>query len=203
MQNVTGMTEQGALVLAALKARTSNGRVKPDAVPRALVSRVIEAATWAPNHHLTQPWRFVVLTGGARIALGAAMAASLRDRLDDPTTERAEQMLEKEQSKPLRAPVVIAVAALPSPDPRVIEVEDVVAVGAAVQNMLLAAEAFGLAAIWRTGDAAYDPMVKEALGLPPDCHLIAFVYLGWPELSRPRQRSGDGTELTVWLSEDQ
>ncbi len=203
MQDAIEMTGRGEAVFAALKARTSNGRVKPDAVPRALISRVIEAATWAPNHRLTRPWRFLVLSGSSRATLGTAMAASLRERLDDPTDERAERMLEKERNKPLRAPIVIAVAALPSPDPRVIEVEEVTAVGAAVQNMLLAAEALGLAAIWRTGDAAYDPLVKEAFALPLDCHLIAFVYVGWPELSRPRERSGDGADLTVWLGDEE
>ncbi len=197
------MTEQLATqdVLTALRTRRSIGRVKPDAVPRALVERVIEAVTWAPNHHRTEPWRFVTLTGAARNALGEVMAASLAARLDDPTEERAATRLEKERNKPLRAPVLIAVAALPSPEPRVVEVEEVAAVAAAVQNMLLAAEALGLGAIWRTGDAAYDPAVKTFLGLPEDAHLVAIVYLGYPEYRPPEEgdRSGDPTLYTTWL----
>ncbi len=195
----------GDTVFAALRARRSNGRVKPDPVPRALVERVIEAATWAPNHHRTEPWRFVVLTGAARNRLGEVMAASLVARLDDPTDERAATRLEKERNKPLRAPVLIAVAALPAPAPRAVEVEEVAAVAAAVQNMLLAAEALGLAAIWRTGDAAYDPAVKAFLGLPDDAHLLAIVYLGYPEYrpSDEQERPGDATMCTTWLDAEE
>ncbi len=195
----------GDTVLAALRARRSNGRVKPDPVPRALVERVIEAATWAPNHHRTEPWHFVVLTGAARNRLGEVMAASLVARLDDPTDERAVTRLEKERNKPLRAPVLIAVAALPAPAPRAVEVEEVAAVAAAVQNMLLAVEALGLGAIWRSGDAAYDPAVKTFLGLPDDAHLLAIVYLGYPEYrpSDEQERPGDATMHTTWLDAEE
>ena len=111
--------------------------------------------------------------------------------------------LEKERNKPLRAPVLIAVAAVPSPDPRVVEVEEVAAVAAGVQNMLLAAEALGLGAMWRTGDAAYNPAVKRFLGLPDAAHLIAFVYLGYPEVMPARERDDVATRHTTWLGWDE
>lgn len=200
------MAEKAAenAIMAALRARHSIGRVKPDPLPRRLVERVIEAATWAPNHHRTEPWRFVVVAGQARAALAEIMVASLAGRLAGEEDERAAALLEKERNKPLRAPVLVAVAALPTDDGHAVEVEEVAAVAAAVQNMLLAAEALGLGAIWRTGEPAYDPAVKDFLRLPEDARLLAFVYLGYPEHAPTRERPGDGDidRFTSWLGWD-
>ena len=195
------MTETAGveIVLQALRARRSVGRVKPEQPPRALVERVIEAATWAPNHYHTRPWRFVVVAGEARRALGAVMADALCERLEEPDGKRAAALLEKERNKPLRAPVVIAVAVVPSPEPRVVEIEEICAGAAGVQNMLLAAEALGLGAMWRTGDAAREPAVKRFLGLPEDAHLLSFVYLGYPDMAARREHEGDGRAYTTWL----
>jgi nitroreductase len=186
-------------VLAALRERRSAAKLKPDPVAEGLIEQVIEAATWAPNHRLTEPWRFVVVIGESRKALGDVMARSMRDRLPQPESETAKAQLEKERNKPLRAPVVIAVAALPATDPRVVESEEVAAVAAAVQNMLLAAEALGLGAMWRTGDSAFDPKVKAFLGLPPEARVVAFVYLGYAEPIPRRPRQTTGRRHTVWL----
>jgi len=185
-------------IITALRERHSTGKLKPDPVPRELVEQIITAATWAPNHRLTEPWRFVVLVGAARAALGEVMAGSLKARLGHAAGDREAVHVEKERNKPLRAPVVIAVAALPSREPNVVESEEVAAVAAAVQNMLLAAEALGLGAIWRTGEAASDPRVREHLGFPAEAHLVAFVYLGYPEFIQRRSRDGDGAAFTTW-----
>ncbi len=193
------MTDSLNPVLSALRERHSAGRLKADPVPETLVEQVIEAGTWAPNHRLTEPWRFIVVAGEARRALGEAMARSLSERLSQPVGETGRAQLEKERNKPLRAPVLIAVAAAPSNDPRVVESEEVAAVAAAVQNMLLAAEALGLGAMWRTGDSAFDPAVKEFLGLPPEAHIVAFIYLGYPEPAPRRPREPAGKRHTVWL----
>ena len=193
------MSDRENAVIAALRARRSAGNLKADPIPRVLIEQVIEAATWAPNHRLTEPWRFLVLAGEAREALGDVMAHSLRKRLSEPDGEPAKAQLEKERRKPLRAPALIAVAALPSKEPRVVESEEIAAVAAAVQNMLLAAEALGLGAMWRTGEAASDPAVKAFLSLPPSAHIVAFVYLGYAEPSPRRPREPAGKRHTVWL----
>ena len=76
------------------------------------------------------------------------------------------------------------------------------AVAAAVQNMLLAAEALGLGAMWRTGNPAYDPDVKRFLGLPEGAHLLSFVYLGYPDLENLPERERDTNGLVTWLGWD-
>jgi nitroreductase len=165
-----------------------------------LVEKVVAAAAWAPNHFKTEPWRITVVAGRERSALGMVMEESQRSRQrehDDPAAAAA--ALEKERHKPLRAPVVIAVAAVPSPEPKVVEQEELAAVAAAVQNMLLAAEALGLGAMWRTGKPAYDPRVKEFLGFPENAHIVAFIYLGYPDLPPQRPRTRDIDPYTNWL----
>jgi nitroreductase len=170
--------------------------------PRSVIQQIIEAATWAPNHHRTQPWRFMVVAGRARAALGQVMAASLLHHLSDPESAETVKALEKEHHKPLRAPVIIAVAALPGDDPRAEPSEDLAAVAAGVENMLLAAQALGLGAIWRTGGAAADPAVKQFLGLPESAAIVAFVYLGYPlRPLPPRRREDESAAFVTWLPE--
>lgn len=184
--------DQADAVLEAIRSRRSNGRVLPEMPPRALIERVIEAGTYAPNHRLTEPWRFIVLTGGARTALGHVLAGL--------KAGGGEAEIAKERAKPLRAPVLIAVAAEPATGPKVVESEEIAAVAAAAQNMLLAAHALGLAAIWRTGDPCYSDAVREHLGLRQGAHVLGFIYLGYPDPSAPPARSSrrPAAELTVW-----
>jgi len=184
-------------VLQAIHTRQSIGRVKPDPVPKNLIEALLEAAVQAPNHYKVRPWRFIVMTGDARARLGEVMAASRRRK--DPAA--AEESLAHERAKPLRAPVLIAVGVDKPSIPKAIEIENVCAAAAAVENMLLAAHALGLAAMWRTGPAAYDADVKAFLGLAPDQHLIGFVYAGYAEASPTPPQRPSHEDRTAWLDE--
>ena len=188
--------------LEAITTRRSVGKIKPERPPRELIERMLEAAVQAPNHHLTEPWRFFVLAGEARSALGRVMSEALRKQLADDAGEAGKALLAKEIEKPLRAPVLIVVAVKRSENPRVVPIEDVEATAAAVENMLLAAQDMGLAAMWRTGEAAYDPAVKSFFGLSPEDHLVAFVYVGYADREPgPRERM-PASENTVWRGWD-
>jgi nitroreductase len=181
-------------LLAAIHTRQSIGKVRPDPVPRALIEQLLAAGAQAPNHHKVRPWRFVVLAGAARERLGAVMA----ERLLRANPAAPAEALAAERAKPLRAPVLIAVAADPPNDPKVVEIENVCAAAAAAQNILLAAHSLGLGAMWRTGPAATDPQVKALLGLAPEQHLLAFIYVGYP-LVEPGPPNRPGAEdRTVW-----
>ena len=157
-------------VIQAIQSRRSVSKVKPDALPREMIEGLLRAAVQAPNHHKVRPWRFVVLTGAGRERLGEAMAASQRNRQPDLPPEA----FDKTRALPLRAPVVIAVGVDKPAESRIIEIENVAAASAACQNILLAAHAQGLGAIWRTGEWARDPKVKEFLGFEPDQHIVGF-----------------------------
>ena len=183
-------------VLEAINLRQSISKVKPDPVSRELIERLLSAAIQAPNHYKVRPWRFVVLTGAARERLGEVMAEALR-QYDPNATEAA---LSKERAKPLRAPVLIAVGVDKPSLPKVVEIENVCAAAAATQNLLLAAHALGLAAMWRTGEAAREPAVKTFLGFEAGQIVIGFVYLGYA-LSEPLPPARPSYEdRTVWLA---
>lgn len=163
--------------LIAIQTRHSVKKVKPDPLPRDLIQKLLTAGNEAPNHHHVRPWRFIVLTGDSRMRLGDVMAASQRDRKPDLPPEASD----KTRALPLRAPALIAIGVDKPADDRTLEIENVCAAAAAGENMLLAAHALGLGAIWRTGVWAEDVKVKEFLGLAADQHLIGFLYVGFPE----------------------
>ncbi|CCF85735.1 nitroreductase family protein [Nitrolancea hollandica] len=188
--------EVSMVVLEAIRTRRSIGKVGPERPPREAIQQILDAATWAPTHHKTQPWRFYVLAGRAREALGEVMAECKAAQVSG---SKAESKVEKARRKPLRAPVIVAVAVQPSRDEDVVEIEEIAATSAAVQNMLLAAHAMGLGAIWRTGDPCYDPKVQAFFGLQEPARLLGFVYLGYPAVSSLRGKRIPAEELTVWL----
>ncbi len=181
--------------LEAIHTRRSAGRMKPDPVPHNLIERLLEAAVQAPNHYKVRPWRFVVITGEGLNKLGEVFGRSLQARFPNLPPEA----LEKERAKPLRSPLIIAVGVDPPSESRVLEIENICAAAAACQNILLAAQALGLAGHWRTGDAARDPEVKKFLGFGENRQIIAFLYLGYSlENPEPLQREGYA-DRTVWM----
>ncbi|MGH2788151.1 MAG: nitroreductase family protein [Actinomycetota bacterium] len=168
-----------------------------DRVPdRAAITRLIRAAVAAPNHHLTQPWRFIVLAGDALKDLGAAWAAGDARTGRDP---------EKARDKALRAPVILTVVERPNAaNPKVVEIEEHHAIGAAMQNILLAAHDMGLAAMLRTGPAARLVEVRHYLGLEAGELIAGFIYIGLPPegLERKAPKKIAAEELTEWRGWD-
>jgi len=138
----------------------------------------------------TEPWRFVVLRGEARERIGALMGDLAAAREEDPV--RRDAARERMAAKPLRAPYVIAVAVEPDARDKVIDLEETCATAAATQNMLLAAEALGLGAIWRAGWVAYTPEIREFLGLSDRATVLGLSTVGYPappRAGRARSRS--------------
>jgi nitroreductase len=143
----------------------------------------LRAAVRAPDHGRLQPWRFLLIEGEARRQLGDVLANALHAREPDTSLQK----LDAERAKPMRAPLVMVVAAEPREHPTIPEIEQVMAVAAAAHNILLAAHARGFGGFWRTGASAYDPEVKRALGLAPGSHIVGFLYLGTIAMpGRPR-----------------
>jgi len=182
-------------VFEAIHTRHVQGKVKQDVVPRALIEKLLSAAVQAPNHYKVRPWRFVVLTGSARNQLGDVFAASQLDRKPDLPPAASD----KTRGLPLRAPVVIAVAVDKPGEEKVHEIENVAAVSAACQNLLLAAHAEGLGVQWRTGEWARDAKIKEYLGFSSDQHLLAYLYIGYPEFIAEHEPRPSFEDRTVWM----
>jgi len=186
-------------IFQTIKRRRSIGKMTSEVPNREQIERMLEAATHAPNHHKVQPWRFFVLAGHAREELGAVMADALAARLDETTSDKAQALINKERGKLLRSPIIIIVAAERPNLPNVLAIENIEAVAAAVENMLLTAEEMGLACMWRTGDAAYDPRIKAWLGLSAEDHIVAFVYVGYAAIPHLERKPTPFEEKTTWL----
>ncbi|MFM7707459.1 MAG: nitroreductase [Gammaproteobacteria bacterium] len=183
-----------AAVLAAIEARRSTKKFSDLPPTRAQLESLLRAAVCAPDHGRLAPWRFAVLQGPSRAVFADALAAALRGRMP----EVAADAVEREREKAFRSPVLIVVSAHAEPHPKVPEVEQWVAVGAAIQNLWLAAVEMGLGLAWKTGNPAYDPVVKEALGVPEGDAIIGFLHVGTPLATAP-PRTPDAGSRTRWL----
>lgn len=176
-------------LFTAIDTRVSAARLDVPAPSPEDLDRILRAGVRGPDHGRLGPWRFVILEGPARDVLANAMVEALKRKLPDCT----EAMVGAERAKAARAPMVLVVAARVDPTHKVPEIEQVMAVAAGVQNMLLAASALGYGTMWKTGDAAYDPTVKAALGLDAADHIVSFLYLGTTVAQgKPKERSLDG-----------
>ncbi len=187
-------------ILTALRDRRSINALTADVPPRATIQRLLDLAVWAPNHHMTEPWRFHVITGDARQAVGEAISDGLCTEIDanDPV---AAGEIKGARAKFLRAPVVIVVSQPRADDP-VTDLEDYAACCCAVQNMLLAAHGEGLAAKWRTGAICEYAATRQALGLGATDRLVGFIYLGYPSANAPPDKRVRAVPDTAWLGWD-
>ena len=183
----------------AIRDRRSIGLVKPDEVDQALIETLLQAAVYAPNHHLTEPWRFYVLRGKGRDVLGNAYAQIASEFLEDPTSEANQVALKKHYDKAFRAPVIIVAVCEPTDSAKIDPREELAAVHAAVQNMLLQAHALGLGAVWRTGAPSYHSDMKKAFGLREEHSIVGFIYVGHP-IQLPSVKIPPAYESkTIWL----
>ena len=186
-------------VLEAIRTRRTAGKIRADVPPRALIEELLEAATWAPNHRLNEPWRFFVLAGDVRERFGELMAADACADLDDPTGEKARDVRQSQLKKATRSPVIIAVACDPPGSSKIDPVEDVCAVACGVQNLMLAAHARGLATKWSSGKACHSPAIKAFFDLTPDHQILGYIYLGYPDEASGKASRTPHHEKTTWL----
>lgn len=183
----------------AIATRRSIGKVKSDPIAREDIEKLLEAATWAPNHKRTEPWKFIVMEGEGRSVLGRAYADIALDGVTGLSAEEEAKQRSTHEKKAFRSPVIIAVAVTPSSSPQIPEIEEFAAVHAAVQNMLLTAHVLGLGAVWRTGDPMYHPKMREAFQLGEREHFVGFVYVGYPDMDTPKSSRTPFEQKTVWL----
>lgn len=178
-------------VFDAIRRRRTVRRFQDRPVDREVVALLLDAAVRAPNHRLTEPWRFYVLDRAALDRLAEGLAAPLRARGAD------EEAVRRFKTDLAPAPLAVAVACATSASDRRAR-EDYAATCAAIENMLLAAVGLGLGGYWRTGRLVSDPAVRVALGIPADQELVGLIYLGYPA-EDGRSRRTPWQEKTVWL----
>ena len=173
--------------LDALHHRVSIARLNEPAPDRTQLTQLFKAALRAADHGNMRPWRFLIIEGDSLVKLGKLFANTALKKNPEISTPE----LERFKSMPLRAPMIIVCIADCQENPKVPRLEQIISAGAAAQNLITAAFALGLGAVWRTGEMAYDPSVKEALGLTSSQELIGYIYIGTPAvpLHLPREQN--------------
>ena len=160
-------------VETAIRTRRTHKAYGPEPVDPDTLRELIDLGRWAPNHHVTNPWRFRVVGPNALQRLKDAVGPEGASKLD-------------------RAPTLVAVSYVTTPDDPVADEEDLLAAGAAAYAILLGAHARGLAAYWRTPAILREPAGRAALSIPEDERAIALLHLGPP---RQEQRVPDRAPL--------
>ena len=138
------------------------------------LDKMFQSALRAPDHGRLRPWRFVIVPEDKRERFGELMADCLR-RMDPAVSADA---LQRERDKAMRAPVIVVAAAAIQRGHKIAESEQFASAAAAAENIMLAANALGFGAMWKTGAPAYDATVKQALGLDPDNDSVGFLSVG-------------------------
>ncbi len=162
--------------LTALHERVSVTRLVGPAPTQDQREALFRAALRAPDHAWLRPWRFLVIENEGQQRLGDLFAeATLAVSPDmDPDA------LERLRRKPERAPLLIVAIASHRQHPKVPDWEQDMSCAVAVGNMLVAAHAMGLGAVWRTGTMATHEIVCSGLGLAENERIVAFLYVGHP-----------------------
>lgn len=160
--------------MTLLNHRNSEPKLSKPGPDREALLQILGAASRAPDHGRLRPWRFLLIEGKGRHRLGELFVNALRARQPDVTPEE----LKKIQEAPLRAPIIITVIARLQNHPKIPKIEQMLTAGCAAHGILLAAQALGFGAIWRTGDSSYDPHVKAGLGLGENEEIVGYVYIG-------------------------
>jgi nitroreductase len=163
-------------VLEVILTRRSTPRLAEPAPGHSELLELIQAAATAPDHGRIRPWRLIVLEGHDRVRLGEAFREAAPDH------DQAQRAV----GRPMRAPMLLSIVFCPKLDhPTVPEWEQLAAVVALVQNLLLLLHSRGWGAIWRTGTPVEAPQVRKHLGVTDDEKLLGWLYIGTPTEEPP------------------
>ena len=160
-----------------------------------LLMRMLQSAVRVPDHGKRVPFRFLRITGDARLALGKLLEA--RTAVREP--HAGEAILHKERARFTFAPLVLAVIAEQGPDEKIPASERYATAACVCFALLQAAQAAGFGAQWLTGWAATDPVIRAHLGIDADEAIVGFIHIGTPLMEAPeRDRPDPSTLLSDW-----
>ena len=173
-------------IITAIQSRRTIKEFRSDPIPEETLWRILDAARWAPNHRLTEPWRIVIIGMQSREALADSLANQTASNQEPPSLATAK---EDARRKVMSSPVLLAVTCRMTENSAQ-QVEDLAAVCAAIQNMQLAAWADGIGTHWNTGKVTRLAETDALLQLSErDEQLVGFLYLGFPaQVPEPPKR---------------
>jgi nitroreductase len=181
-------------VYDAIYRRRMAWQFKDEPVRKSAIEQMLDAAVWAPNHRMTEPWRFFVLEKGSQLRQKAAELAHdfILERTGNP--ERSEAG----RNKVLQPAYIIYVFCVPGENEEVTQ-ENYAAVCCAAHNISLAGAAEGLAVTWETGGATKHPMLKEILGAEANWTLVTMLLIGVPA-ETPTSRRTPVSSFVRWFA---
>lgn len=183
-------------VMDTISARRSIKNFTDAPVSREQMERLLEAVCQAPNHRLTEPWRFYVLGPDAREAYGRALGLRKAKKVEDP--EAAQAVVDKVAARTRDLPAMLAVAIVRDDNPEIHQ-EDFAAAYMGVENLSLLAHEMGLGTHLKTGAIMDDPNGRAAVGVPDGERIVAVLEIGWPaEIPAPKARRS-ASEWTTWV----
>lgn len=184
----------------AIQRRTSVRRFRPDPVTRDTIQRLLDCAVRAPNHKLTEPWRFAVLTGEARSRYAELRARHRLKRFSDPASAEALAGADKVRREAQGTPAFIVVSCAVNPD-EITREEDYASAMMATANLMIAAESLGLGTYLRTGGLMADPGLAELVELAEGFRIVGVLSLGYPSDPQVPHRRRPAAELTRWVGD--
>jgi nitroreductase len=167
-------------VETAIRTRRTHKAYRPEPVEPETLDELFELARWAPNHNLTNPWRFRVLGPEALARLKEAAGPEAASKLD-------------------RAPTLVACSCVLTGD-AVQDEEDLLATGVAAYIVLIAAHSRGLAGYWRTPGVLRTDAGRDAVGIGKDEHFVALIHLGRPVQERAAPEREPAASVVTYLS---
>jgi nitroreductase len=189
------------LVLDAIRARRTVRDFTEAPVCDSTLELLIEAATWAPNHRSTEPWRFIVLgkDGTMRNKVAQIVHDWTYENVKNPNPERRTSSAKSAQQEILDAPAFMYVYSMQGRNDEVTE-ENYAATSCAIQNLMLAAHSLGIGVGWSTGKPCLAD-VGTAIGAEPDWDIVGALYIGYPDdqqAKQPEVKRASVKDVTIW-----
>ncbi len=167
-------------------------------VHREIVENVLQNATWAPTHGMTQPWRFKVFMEEGLQQLAEFLPALYKSK---STPENfSQRKYDRMAERPKQVSVIIAICMERDPNNKIPVIEEVEAVACAVQNMALTCTAYGLGGFWSSPGIVYTQEMRDFLKLGPEDQCLGLFYMGYPSGDWPKSHRKPLEYVTEWIT---
>lgn len=194
------MDENSSALIHLIKSRRSVKPAKMNGkhIPDETVLKILEAGNWAPTHKITEPWRFVVYTPDKVKAFCLEHAELYKN--NTPAEKFSKDKYEKLIGNGVNPSHIVIAYVKRSESVDIPEIEEIAAVSASIQNILLAATAYGATSFWSTGGMTHRPEMKTLLGISPasEDKVMGIIYLGYTDHSFEGKRIIPLEEKIIW-----
>ena len=167
-------------------------------VHKEIIEHLLQNATWAPTHGMTQPWRFKVFIEESRKTLSDALSMLYKELT--PTENFREDKFAKMQARPFQASAVIVAYMKRGDNPKIPEIEEISSVACAIQNLCLTATAYGIGSFWSTPKIIYTKEMNNFLKISDEDKCLGIIYLGYPNDEWPKGQRKPIEYLTEWYN---